>query len=916
LIQPRSSHLAFGTGTLPGKGELPFLATKIVPARFRGLVARPRLLAILPELPDKRLSVIKAPAGFGKSSLAAAWAEKLEQSGNCVAWLTIDSDDDEATRFLFYVSQALHHACPDVGADAIGLILENNLIDPTAILSSLINDLAEIEENVYLFLEDYHWLSASRIHQTVAYFLKHAPSHFHVVLTTRTEPPLPLATLRAQNQLMEIDTLALRFDMQETQAFLESTRPEVLELTDVQLLQRKTEGWPAALRIVASLPSQSGLDFKEYVHNLSGSQRPIAAYLSEMLDTLPADMVDFMLRTAILDRLSGPLCEAVTGLSSSHAILTSLAQRQLLLTPLDNNGTWFRYHALLAEYLTQRLETDRSLDVRQLHERAALWHASREFWTEAVQHAIAAGDSDQAIGWIKNCAMALIKRGDLFTLLGWQRQFPEELMRGQCEVRLAIAWGLALAMRFDEALKLATDIEGDIAAMRLPENEFLCECETIRSVAIVLKDDSEQALPPAQACMNGSSDPWTANVASNVVRLGHLKAGDLKQFHATPWIPYSVEEDRRNVFSSVYRYCLKGLAEERQIRLVAADGHYREGLRIAEEDVGPDSIAAALPASLIARIKYEQGQLDEAEGWIIDRVSLINSATMLDCVWSAYFVISRVATARMNFERARTLLERAENLGVARDWGRLSAGVIAEQARLYVNDGRPDEAAACVDRLERLVRKYPAPRPCAWSEIEWYHKLARAHLLGEQARPDEAISILQQLQREAEAMQHHQFLICIAIRLSAVQLSAGKVAEAVARFRRALAACAAAGLYQTVLDEGPLLSNLLQTTRENGNFKADLIPYVRRLEAGLQRAGQDRLTPNSGAPILTALSRRETGILKLIAQGLSNKEIARTLDIGPETVKSHLKSVFTKLGVERRAQAVSRAQTLGLVTTQ
>jgi LuxR family transcriptional regulator, maltose regulon positive regulatory protein len=913
LIQPRSSHLAFGAGTLPGKGGLPFLATKMVPARFRGLVPRPRLLAILSEFPDKRLGVIKAPAGFGKSSLAAAWAEQLEQSGNCVAWLTIDPDDDEATRFLFYVSQAYQHACPEVGAGAIGLILENNLIDPTAILSSLINDLAEIDENVYLFLEDYHWLSASRIHETVAYFLKHAPSHCHVVLTTRTEPPLPLATLRAQNQLIEIDTLALRFDMQETQAFLESTRPGVLQLTDVQLLQRKTEGWPAALRIVASMPSQSGSDFKEYVHNLSGSQRPIAAYLSEMLDTLPVDMVDFMLRTAILDRLSGALCEAVTGLSASHAILASLAERQLLLTPLDNNGTWFRYHALLAEYLTQRLETDRGLDVRELHERAALWYASREFWTEAVQHAIAAGDPDRAIGWIKNCAMALIKRGDLFTLLGWQRQFPEKLMRGQCEVRLAIAWGLALALRFDDALKLATDIQGDIAAMQQPEKELLCECETIRSVSTALKDDSERALPPAQACMNGSSDPWTANVASNVVRFGHLKAGDLQQFHATPWIPYSVEEDRRNVFSSVYRHCLKGLAEERQIRLAAADGHYREGLRVAEQNVGPGSIAAALPASLIARIEYEQGQLDEAEARIIDRVSLISDATMLDCVWSAYFVISRVAAARMNFERARTLLERAENLGIARDWGRLSAGVIAEQARLYVNDGRLDEAAACVDRLACLAGKYPAPRPCAWSEIGWYHKLARAHLLGQQARSDEAISILQQLQREAEAMQHRQFLICVAIRLSAVQLSAGNVAEALARFRRVLAACAAAGLYQTVLDEGPFIANLLQTTRENGSFKADLLPYVSRLEAGLQRAGKDRLTPNSGTPVL---SRRETGILKLIAQGLSNKEIARTLDIGPETVKSHLKSVFTKLGVERRAQAVLRAQTLGLVTTQ
>jgi LuxR family transcriptional regulator, maltose regulon positive regulatory protein len=916
LIQLRSSHLTYGTGALPGSGRLPFLATKIVPARFGGLVARPRLLAILSELPGKRLGVIKGPAGFGKSSLAAAWAEKLEQSGNCVGWLTIDSDDDEATRFLFYVSQALHHACPDVGAGAIGLILENNLIDPTAILSSLINDLAEIDDDVYLFLEDYHWLDASRIHQTIAYFLKHAPSHCHVVLTTRTEPPLPLATLRAQNQLVEIDAEALRFDMPETQAFLDSTKPGVLEIPDIQLLQYKTEGWPAALRIVASMPSQLGLSFREYVHSLSGSQRSIAAYLSEMLDTLPVEMVDFMLRTAILDRLSGPLCEAVAGSSSSRTILASLAQRQMLLTPLDNDGAWYRYHTLLAEYLRQRLEADRNIDISELHRRAALWYASHDLWTEAVQHAIAAGASDRAIGWINNCAMALIKRGDLFTLLEWQRQFPDELMRGQSEVRLAIAWGLSLALRFDEALKLTTDIEGDIAATRLPASDLVHECQAIRSVAIALKDDSERALPLAQDCVNGSSDPWTANVASNVVRFSHMKAGDLKKFHATPWIPYSVEEDRRNVFASVYRHCLNGLAEERQIHLGAAGEHYGEGLRIAEQDVGPNSIAAALPASLIARIKYEQGLLDEAEAWVIDRVPLINSGTMLDCVWSAYFVISRVAAARMNFERARTLLERAENLGVARDWGRLSAGVIAEQARIYVNDGRLDEAAACVDRLERLARKYPAPRPCAWSEIEWSHKLARAHLLGKQARLDEAIAILQQLQREAEAMQHRQFLICIAIRLSAVQLSAGKIAETVSRFRRVLTACAAAGVYQTVLDEGPIISDLLQTTRESGSIKIDLIPYVNRLEAGLQRAGQDRLTPNFGAPILTGLSRRETGILKLIAQGLSNKEIARSLDIGPETVKSHLKSVFTKLGVERRAQAVSRAQTLGLVTTQ
>ncbi len=916
MIQPRSSHLAYGTGTLPGGGQLPFLATKILPARFGGLVARPRLVAILSELPAKRLAVIKAPAGFGKTSLAATWADKLEQSGNCVGWLTIDSDDDEATRFLFYVSQALHHACPDVGAGAIGLILENNLIDPTAILSSLINDLAEIEDDVYLFLEDYHWLSASRIHQTVAYFLKHAPSHCHVMLTTRTEPPLPLATLRAQNQLIEIDSVALRFDMQETQAFLDSTKPGVLELPDVQLLQRKTEGWPAALRIISSMGSQSGSGLKEYVYNLSGSQRPVAAYLAEMLDGLPVELVDFMLRTAILDRLSGPLCEAVTGSSSSRTILASLAQRQMLLTPLDNDGVWFRYHTLLAEYLRQRLEADRGIETPELHRRAALWYASQELWTEAVQHAIAAGDPDRAISWIKNCAMALIKRGDLFTLLDWQRQFPDELMRGQSEVRLAIAWGLALALRFDEALQLATEIENDIAATHPPESDLLCECQAIRSVAIALKDDSERALPLAEDCVSRSRDPWTANVASNVVRFGHMQAGDLKQFYATPWIPYSLEEDRRNVFASVYRRCLQGIAELRQIRLAAAEGHYREGLRVAEQYVGLNSVAAALPASLIARILYEHGQLDEAEALVIDRASLINSGTMLDCIRSAYFVMAKVAVARMNLERAHTLLERAENHGVSRDWGRLTAAATAEQARLYLNEGRVEEGAACVDRLERLARKYPARRLCAWSEIQWDHKLAHAQLLGQRARPDEAMAILRELQRETEAAHHRHFLIRVEIRISALQLSVGKTAEATNRFRRVLAACAHAGLYQTILDEASITSELVQMVRRSGSISQHLMSYVDRLVAGSRRARQDRMVPISIAQALGGLSARETEILKLIAQGLSNKEIARSLDIGPETVKSHLKSVFTKLGVERRAQAVSRAQTLGLVTTQ
>jgi ATP/maltotriose-dependent transcriptional regulator MalT len=288
----------------------------------------PRLVDATSQLSEKRLAVVKGPAGFGKTSLAVTWLQRLQQSGNAVAWLTIDTDDDEPAIFLFYLAHALQHASEGVGATAIDLIQESFLINPRAI---------------------------------------------------------------------------------------------ALVPSDMKLLHEKTEGWPAALRIVVSTSIQSRQGIAQYVRKLSGSQRPIGAYLEDMLDGLPRDMVQFMLRTAILDRLCAPLCEALAGASSGPEWLGSIEKRQLLLVPLDQESHWYRYHPLLAEYLSQRLASELGNEIPGLHQRAALWYASQELWSDAVQHAIAAGDAVRALSWMENCAMPLVKRGDLFTLLGWQR---------------------------------------------------------------------------------------------------------------------------------------------------------------------------------------------------------------------------------------------------------------------------------------------------------------------------------------------------------------------------------------------------------------------------------------------------------------------------------------------------------------
>src|SRR5258708_15603943 len=236
---------------------------------------------MISQLSGKRLAVMKAAAGFGKTSLAAAWSQELQQSGNLVGWLTIDPDDDEPPTFIFYLCHALQRACSAVGAGAIDLIREHFLINPRTILSTLVNDLADVDGELYLFLEDYHWITNSEIHEALSFFLKHAPAHCHVVLTTRTEPPLPLASLRAQNRFLEIDAPALRFDLQETRHFIEVERPGTLVPSDVRLLHEKTEGWPAALRVVTSTSIQLDQDFGQSVRNLSGEQRPIGPYLQE-----------------------------------------------------------------------------------------------------------------------------------------------------------------------------------------------------------------------------------------------------------------------------------------------------------------------------------------------------------------------------------------------------------------------------------------------------------------------------------------------------------------------------------------------------------------------------------------------------------------------------------------------------------
>jgi LuxR family transcriptional regulator, maltose regulon positive regulatory protein len=889
------------------------LATKILrPRSATGLIERQRLNELAAQVPGKQLAIIKAGAGFGKTSLALSWAQSLEEKGHRVAWFSVDAEDNEPTHFLFYFAYALRHACAELGSEAVSLIGEGPLGLPQTIASALINDLTNVDDEVVLFLDDYHLLTDPEVHKVMSFFIKRAPFNFHLVLTTRSAPDLALAKIQAQNQLLELDELALRFTLDETCEFLERVGLNQLEMRDVRALHAKTEGWPAILRIIACTRFSSTAALKEFISGLSGSARPISLYLQEMLDGLPVGMVQFMLQTSILDRFSASLCAGVTNVQASGGLLESIEQRQLLLIPLDNDGRWYRYHPLLADYLRERLEAEHGDEIAGLQLRAALWFAAQEIWAEAVQYAIWAGDTKQAADWAEKAAMALVKRGDMLTLLGWPLA-----LRGR-RSRLAIAWGLTLAMRFDEALRLIGEIEVDLDRPDQATGDALSsECDVIKSVVFALQDDTAKALAIAEACLaQRLKDPWNANVASNVARLGYWKAGDVRSFYATPWVPFSAEESKWNIFASVYRLCLEGLMEMDQARADRADQYYDEAMGLAEQHVGPNSVCAALPASLIALRRYHRGDLKAAEDLVIDRMPLIRAAGMLECVAPAYECLTKIAAYRNNILHAFALLEEAEGLAEERGWGRLVAMTQLWRLRLFLDEGRVPEASACVDRLEKLEAAYPAPVRCAWSSIRLIARVGRASMAVANNHLQDAIQLLTSARQEAVEMKQLHRALLIAVQLSTTLWQARDSVAAHRVFQDAMRAAAAGGMAQLVLDGGPQIGELLASFQDSPRSKPnpELISYAEDLMLRWRAHHEPQAAQKGKISVAELLSTRERNIISLIARGQSNKEVARDLGISPETVKSHMKHIFEKLEVEKRTQAVARAQSLGLVT--
>ena len=885
-------------------GGLPQIAlTKTVPPSANRLrVERKRLLNLLQDSALQRLVLLKAPAGYGKTTLAVDWCELLRREDSIVAWLSVDEDDNEPSAFAYHISKTLHRAAPSLGQPAIDLLSETKLIASRNVVSAAINAIAESDEEVYLFLDDYHAIKDTRSHDLTAFLLRYAPSNFHLVVMSRTEPPLPISKLRLSDEVTELDATSLRFSLDETEQFLGAELAPRLAAAEISRLHEATEGWPAALQL-ARISLRNSPDAAKTVAAFSGASRKISAYIEDTLATQADEIVHFLLQTAILGRLESSLCHAVTGIARSAELLQALRHEQFLLVTLDEENGWYRYHHLMRDFLIDRLHAKMADLVPELHRRAHCWFASHQMWNEAVQHAIAAKDFETALGYVEQCAMSLVIKGDLLTLLAWDRQLPRELMRGQTEVKLALAWGMALVTRFAEAGALLDQVEAVAADDR--GSEFWRRCRMGRAVWLGLSDDSARGREVAEEALRaGPLDAFNLNSVWNLARFAHWKAGEWDAFYALSAPDASIDE-ATYVLAENYRLCLYGMAAAHRLQIKAALRHYDEARNLAERHVGARSVSAAMVTGLRALMRYESGDVTNAEISVLDEIDIIDTTVYHESFLSAYLTLARAAMFRNDRGRAFMLLSRAERLAGERGWMRLVAVLLLERVRFLLQDGQTAEVARTLVQLRGIRTRYPAPQRCSWSEIHIAATVAEGIVATASGRLADAIRSLRWAHEELMVTDHRYGALRVGLDLSNALFLAGDRERCFEAFGQVLGWAAEAGAETFLRERQAELAPLYAAAVRQFSTQDPATGFLQKLLK--QPAGDTAAVRKAG------LTDRERSIVGFIANGQSNKQIARTLGVAPETIKTHVKRIFVKLSAETRAQAVVRAQSLGLL---
>jgi LuxR family maltose regulon positive regulatory protein len=908
------------------------LATKLyVPRTHSGFVRRPRLLAQLDAGSVRPLSLVCAPAGFGKTSWLADWSQARQRS---VAWLSLDSGDNDPARFWRYAAAALDRVRPGI-ADGVA-----RLLSPPAppsfegVAAALINELTVRpgEHDVLLVLDDYHAVEAQPVHQSLMFLLDHLPSDVHVILAGRADPPLPLARLRARGQLAELRAADLRFSPEEAAALLREAIGRHLSEADVAALTTRTEGWAAGLQLAAlSLAGQA--DVAGFVATFSGSHRYVLDYLTEEVLELQTERVrGFLLETSVLNRLSGELCDAVTGRTDGQAMLEALERANLFLVPLDEVRGWWRYHQLFADLLRARLQRQDPERAVQLHRNAAAWHDKHGLADEAVRHALDAGDPAWAARLMERHIDALHMRSEGETLQRWRSALPTDLVASRPRLLLADGRMALLTGRVD-AVEASVDAaeRAWAAALGAADEEYTPSVG--RGASGFANVPAAIALERAYLSEFRGDAEGSLAFASRV--LAELDEGEWmleslaqERMAVADWLRGKLPEAEDAIALRVSRFLAAGestlvawecyylgLIQRAQGRLDAARRTYQQVLEITSPPGRPPVPASGAAFVGLAELAYQRGELDAAARHLREGMLPCRQLTYTQPLATGLATLAWIRQAEGDRTGALDTMREAERVAPSAEVTALLNPVPVLRARLLLAHS---DLAAAIGWIEE--RGLGADDQPSYAREPEYLVLARVLLARNAA--DRALVLLQRLYAAAVAQSRVGSTIEIQALRSLALAADGDETGAVAALADALSLAHGEGYIRVFADEGhpmsALLGRVIAAQRSDETIARDVpLDYVARL---LKATGEHGLTrPETGgaaiAPgLVEPLTARELEVLGLLAAGRSNRDIAADLVVTLDTVKKHVSRILSKLGAVNRTEAVARGRGLGLIT--
>jgi LuxR family maltose regulon positive regulatory protein len=909
---------------------MPLLTTKLyVPPPRPDMVPRPRLLQRLNEglRQGHRLTLVSAPAGFGKTTLLSEW---VATCGLSVAWLALDSGDNDPARFLAYLIAALQTIEGGVGTGVLDRLQAPQPPPMEELLTALINQIDSISISFVLVLDDYHLITAQRIHEALAFLLAHPPPNMHLVVATRADPPWPFALLRGRGQLTELRLADLQFTQDEAAVFLNQVMDLRLSPVDITSLTSRTEGWIAGLQL-AALSMQGRQDLPGFIAALTGSQHHILDYLvEEVLRRQPESVQAFLLRTSILDRLTGPLCDALSleheaGADDGQAMLHRLERANLFVIPLDERHQWYRYHHLFADSLRVCLEQAWADLVPEYHRQACRWYEQHGFLSEAIEHALSADDLDRAACLIEQAAESTLMRSEFTTFLSWMELLPEEVTRAH-----------PLLHVYHAGIQLMNGLPLQVAEAHLrealaaePSRTVSGAVATFQTLIAAYRGDTHRSIELSRQALAllAEDNLFLRSLVAGFLGITYLWSGDFATATSALGEAVRIGQQIGNLTFTVLALC--HLAELHIMRgqLHQARTFYEQALQWARDSRGRRLPMAGIALMGMGYLLREWNDLEVARHHLVEGIELAARWEKTG-TFTGHISLALVEQALGDQEAARAAIRQARQVAMefsGMEIAAIVAGVY--QARLWIQQGDPNAVIRWAEerRLEERIEtggleESSRTVPFLYAALE-YLAYAEAHIaLGQ---PDEALAVLSPLLSVTKTGGWTMFVIeTLALQSLAFQ-ALSDAPRAMCCLEQALSLAEPEGFVRTFVDRGAplaaLLKQILEAQQDRGRAPSRSITpdYVRRLLVafgqGEEAQPQKPLPLPSPSALVEPLTKREVEVLRLLVTDLTSTEMAEDLVLSVHTIRSHIKSIYAKLDAHSRHAAIARATELNLL---